>query len=186
MWLASRASKGRAVDLGCGDGRNSLYLLHNAWLVDAVDLSRPGLAKLEGLANAAGLAQGLELVCSDALHFTSQLRTEYDLVRASTILDHVIPSDVLPLARDIVRIIRPGGWLYVSVFLQGDAALSAPQVARSPTAFGIINPFAPNALLRMFRSLQAVRYEERQEEDRSHGPWHVHQIARLAARKAQR
>jgi SAM-dependent methyltransferase len=36
---------GRALDLGCGGGRNTLYLARHGWDVIGIDISRPGIEK---------------------------------------------------------------------------------------------------------------------------------------------
>jgi len=42
---------GRAVDLACGEGRNSIWLAEQGWEVTGVDFSPVGLAKAERFAN---------------------------------------------------------------------------------------------------------------------------------------
>ncbi len=46
---------GRAVDLACGEGRNSIWLAENGWQVTGVDFSPVGLAKAKRLANLRGV-----------------------------------------------------------------------------------------------------------------------------------
>ncbi len=46
---------GRALDLGAGEGRNSIWLAGRRWRVTAVDFSIIGLQKARGLAEARGV-----------------------------------------------------------------------------------------------------------------------------------
>ena len=46
---------GRAVDLACGEGRNSIWLAEQGWEVTAVDFSPVGLAKAKRLAGLSGV-----------------------------------------------------------------------------------------------------------------------------------
>lgn len=55
-WV-SQLTRGRALDVACGAGRNSLYLAENGWRVDALDISPVGLERARQ--NAA--AQGVEV-----------------------------------------------------------------------------------------------------------------------------
>jgi tellurite methyltransferase len=55
-WLPQLA-RGRALDVACGAGRNSLYLAANGWQVDAVDISPVGLER----ARQSAAAQGVEV-----------------------------------------------------------------------------------------------------------------------------
>ncbi len=47
---------GRALDLGCGEGRNAVWLATRGWQVTAVDFSAVGLDKGRRLAEARGAA----------------------------------------------------------------------------------------------------------------------------------
>jgi SAM-dependent methyltransferase len=46
---------GRAVDLACGEGRNSIWLAENGWQVTGVDFSPVGLAKAKRFADLRGV-----------------------------------------------------------------------------------------------------------------------------------
>jgi 2-polyprenyl-3-methyl-5-hydroxy-6-metoxy-1,4-benzoquinol methylase len=67
---------GSALDLACGEGRNSVWLAGRGWSVTGVDWSAVGLAKGEKLAAAVGVA--VHWVHADVLTWSPE-RT-YDLV----------------------------------------------------------------------------------------------------------
>jgi SAM-dependent methyltransferase len=46
---------GRAVDLGCGEGRNAIWLAERGWEVTGVDFSPVGLAKAKRFADRSGV-----------------------------------------------------------------------------------------------------------------------------------
>ena len=46
---------GRAVDLACGEGRNSIWLAEQGWTVTGVDFSPVGLAKAKRFADLWGV-----------------------------------------------------------------------------------------------------------------------------------
>jgi SAM-dependent methyltransferase len=46
---------GRALDLGCGEGRNAVWLAEQGWQITAVDFSEIGLDKARQLADARGV-----------------------------------------------------------------------------------------------------------------------------------
>ena len=46
---------GRAVDLACGEGRNSIWLAEQGWKVTGVDFSPVGLAKAKRFADLWGV-----------------------------------------------------------------------------------------------------------------------------------
>lgn len=64
---ASQLPVGDAIDLGAGEGRNSVWLARNGWRVTAVDFSVVALEKAMAMAVDAGVSIATEP--SDALHF---------------------------------------------------------------------------------------------------------------------
>ena len=50
-----QANRGRALDVACGAGRNSLFLVANGFAVDAVDISGAGLGRAQRSAEARGV-----------------------------------------------------------------------------------------------------------------------------------
>ena len=59
--LAERLQPGRALDLACGTGRNSLYLAEHGWGVTALDGSEAAINLLRERANGAGLVVNARL-----------------------------------------------------------------------------------------------------------------------------
>ncbi len=60
---------GRALDLGCGPGRNALHLAAAGFQVDAVDLSPAAISWARDRATAAGL--DIAFHCGDAFAETA-------------------------------------------------------------------------------------------------------------------
>ncbi len=50
---------GRALDLGCGEGGDSVWLAQRGWRVTAVDIAATAVARARALAAARGVADGL-------------------------------------------------------------------------------------------------------------------------------
>jgi SAM-dependent methyltransferase len=68
---------GTALDLGCGEGRNAVWLAERGWRVTAVDFSEVALAKAERL--AARSAVEVDWVVADLLEY-QPLERAFDLV----------------------------------------------------------------------------------------------------------
>ncbi|WP_432523205.1 class I SAM-dependent methyltransferase [Kineococcus sp. SYSU DK006] len=112
-WLVHHASAlppGTALDVGCGEGADSLWLAARGWHVTGVDISPVALARAARLAEDAGA----EVVArtswqqADALHLEpSQAR--FDLVSAQYL--HLPAPGMAELHRRLAAAVRPGGTL---------------------------------------------------------------------------
>jgi SAM-dependent methyltransferase len=74
---AAELATGRALDLACGEGRNSLWLAELGWHVTAVDYSSVAIAKARDRAASAGAE--IDFVCADLLDYAPEDRA-YELV----------------------------------------------------------------------------------------------------------
>ena len=77
--IADRTA-GTALDLGAGEGGDSLWLAQRGWQVTAVDLSPTALARGEAAASRAGLGEAVTWIAADLEAWTSE--KSYDLVSA--------------------------------------------------------------------------------------------------------
>ncbi len=53
--VASGMAPGKALDLGCGEGENSIWLAQRGWIVNAVDMSSGAIDEAREMAAAAGV-----------------------------------------------------------------------------------------------------------------------------------
>ena len=127
---------GAALDLGVGEGRNSLYLAAEKWRVTGVDLSRVGLDSARKAAQARQLS--LELIVSDLDEFDIGT-ARWDLITSFYMQDWHYNSQTNTFAR-IAAGIRSGGLFVLEGFglprLRQDAiekAFAGWRILRSET-----------------------------------------------------
>jgi len=101
---------GDAVDLGCGNGGDALWLARRGWRVTAVDISDVALARLTDLARSHGLGDRVSGEQHD-LH-ESFPRGEFDLISAHY-LHTSFDLDRARVLRLAAHALRPGGRLLV-------------------------------------------------------------------------
>ncbi len=71
--------RGRALDLACGEGRNSVWLARHGWRVTGVDFSTEAIGKSRALAEQQlGELDSVEWICANATSL--ELPAQYDLV----------------------------------------------------------------------------------------------------------
>lgn len=104
----------RALDIACGEGRNSLFLAQNGFLVTALDISDVGLSKGAARANSAGVAIDFRRVNLNG-YFISET---YDLIlNFNFLLRELIPS--------VVQSLSPGGLLLFDTILESPQLLAS-------------------------------------------------------------
>ncbi|ROR95895.1 methyltransferase family protein [Salana multivorans] len=108
--VASALPPGRALDLGCGEGGDAVWLARNGWTVTGVDLSPTAIARGRAAASAAGLGEGeLRLEAADLA--TWRAPGEYDLVCASFLQSWPVPIPREDILRRATGFVAPGGRL---------------------------------------------------------------------------
>ena len=92
MELFSGYEAFRALDLGCGVGRNSIYVAEcfkgKKCLIDCVDILDIAIEKLEDNAEVSGVSESINGIVSTIEDFKI-VEDEYDLVMAVSALEHV-------------------------------------------------------------------------------------------------
>jgi SAM-dependent methyltransferase len=68
---------GRALDVGCGEGADAIWLALRGWTVTAIDISAVAIGRARAAAELAGAT--VEWICGDALH-TAFPAGSFDLV----------------------------------------------------------------------------------------------------------
>jgi SAM-dependent methyltransferase len=97
---------GRALDVGCGEGTDAIWLARRGWTVTAIDVSDVAVVRAREAAELAGAA--VEWVRGDALHTSFPVRS-FDLVSMQY---PALPKAAGEAAvRTLLDTVRPGGLL---------------------------------------------------------------------------
>ncbi len=110
-----RLAPGRqALDIACGEGRNSVFLAQHGFLVTGLDISDVGLAKAMLRAAEAGVTVDFRQVDLEGHRITGP----YDLIiNFNFLLRELIPDEVQSLL--------PGGLLIIDTIMQSPELLAA-------------------------------------------------------------
>ncbi|WP_028535949.1 class I SAM-dependent methyltransferase [Paludibacterium yongneupense] len=171
---------GAGLDLGCGQGRNALYLAGRGFDMQAVDGSAEAIAVLESRAREQRLNISGQVADLAALDIAED---RYRLIIANTSLDHLDEAGGARLAAGMQRGLLRGGLLFVSVFMQDDPGYAAQGRQASETAAYVMHYYRPGELRAQFAGLTLLAYQEEYALDTGHGVPHYHAIARLFARR---
>ena len=129
----------RALDLGCGEGADAIWLAEHGWTVVAVDISTTALTRAREAATSRGVADRIDVVECD---LTRELpEGPFDLVSAQ-FLHSTVAMDRSAVLRRAAAAVAPGGTLLIV-----DHAAAPPWASRLhhhefPTAESVLDGLA--------------------------------------------
>jgi SAM-dependent methyltransferase len=132
---------GRSLDVGMGQGRNTIYLAQQGWDSVGFDPADRAVAAAQQQATAAGVK------------ITTQVAREEDFDWGNAKWDLIVLSYVgaRAVAGKTTRALRPGGMVIVEAFHR-DATRDGP--------VGGAVVFDTNELLQLFKDFRVIRYED--------------------------
>lgn len=145
---AVRVSPGKTLDLGCGNGRNSLYLAANGYSVTAWDKNPMSIANIERIKAAEGLTN-LEIATVDlnALSFEG----EYDFILSTVVMMFLEPQTIPGLIANMQRTTVPGGYNLIVAAMDTDDF---------PCTVGFPFAFKTGELAEYYTGWEVVKYNE--------------------------
>jgi len=164
QWI-NHIPRGRALDIGAGDGDESIWLASEGFKVDAIERSPEMCLRLKDA------SKGLDI----SIHPSDIREYEfpegvYSLVYAGAILHFVKPTDLWYLADRIISSLVYGGFFIAEVFTTDDPGCAVLRSAGAeeiePNTFissaldEPIHYFIPGELARTFSPLVIQAYEE--------------------------
>jgi SAM-dependent methyltransferase len=136
-WLAARPVGGRRLlEVGCGAAGNLRFLLARGARVEGADIS-PRMVELARRLNAqAGVDFPLQVIDGAHLPYPD---AHFDVVLTVTALQHNLDGPVLEsLARDIGRVLVPGGEAWIIEQVQTPRLAFATSVHRTPAEYAAL------------------------------------------------
>jgi len=129
------ASCGKALDIACGNGRNSIFLAQKGFVVDAVDISTVAMNHL------TGKSPRINVICQD-MDTWKMPQNGYDLIANIRFLDRRL----FPIIQQGLKL---NGVLIFESFMDGEKDKYCLE---------------QNELLRAFQSFRIVYYEEKKAD----------------------
>jgi SAM-dependent methyltransferase len=155
-------SPGTALDVGMGQGRNSLYLAQQGWTVTGFDPADKAVAAAQAQAKQLGLTMTALVLRDDQFDFG---KDRWDLI----VLSYVGAREFVPRVYDGLK---PGGMVVVEAF-HHDSTKNGP--------IGGAVVFDTNELLKLFERFRILRYED--TDAVADFGLHTERLVRLCAQK---
>lgn len=138
----------RALDLGCGNGRNSLYLAANGFAVTAWDKNPMSVNNLESI-RAAERLDNLRTAVKDlnSLRFDG----EYDLILSTVVMMFLEAGTIPGLIDNMQRCTAAGGYNLI---------VAAMDTEDYPCTVGFPFAFKPGELRDYYQGWELLKYNE--------------------------
>lgn len=139
---------GKTLDLGCGNGRNSLYLAANGFDVTAWDKNAASINNIETIRQAEGLTTlQTAVVDLNALSFEG----EYDFILSTVVMMFLEPQTIPGLIANMQRCTKAGGYNLI---------VAAMDTADFPCTVGFPFAFKENELRDYYAGWELEKYNE--------------------------
>ncbi len=115
--LVRENERATALDVGCGEGQDLLFLARQNYEVTGLDFTQTGIAKARAIVEDNG--QRAELVLADILSWHNN--EKFDLVLAVNCLQF-LGNDAPRALNRVKDLVKPGGVIGLSMFARDNAA----------------------------------------------------------------
>jgi len=141
-------SPGTALDMGCSNGRNALYLAQRGFVVTAVDINQAALGQLQSIVSQEGIATITPRVYDIS---SASLDADYDFIACTVTLMFVESSRVDAVLADMQQHTQVGGYNLI---------VCAMDSADYPCPMNFPFTFEPGQLSAAYKGWELVKYNE--------------------------
>ena len=139
---------GDALDMGCSNGRNALYLGQRGFTVTAVDVNQAALGQLESIISQ----EGIDTITPRLYDISdANLNADYDFISCTVTLMFIDPSRVDAVLTDMQQRTRAGGYNLI---------VCAMDSAEYPCPMNFPFTFAPGELKTAYEDWNLIKYNE--------------------------
>lgn len=169
-------SNSKILDLGCGQGIDSLFLSKNGFSVTAVDSSDVAINQIKIKKDEFKL-DNLELICGDINDFNIE-KNKYQVIICRNVLNFLDKDKSLKILKNLQDNIQNGSYIIIEVFTKNDPSFLSDNK--------FISYFEEQELLNIFSGYKIFYYLENIILDPGHPGFpspHKHGVARIIAQK---
>jgi SAM-dependent methyltransferase len=117
--------EGQILDLGCGAGRNSIFLAQRSFQVTAIDFSANAIAKLEARASELGVREQITTAVGSIAARMPFDKSTFDFAVDVTTSNSLNLNEFNSLESELSRVLKPDGYFMSYVMADDDEYLGA-------------------------------------------------------------
>jgi len=166
----------KILDLGCGQGGDSLFLAKNNFIVTAIDSSNVAIDQIKIKKDEFKL-DNLELICGDINNFNIE-KNKYQVIICRNVLNFLDKDKSLKILNNLQNNIQKDSYIIIEVFTKNDPSFLSDNK--------FVSYFEEQELLNIFSSYKIFYYLENTILDPGHPGFpnpHKHGVARIIAQK---
>jgi len=155
--------RAKALDVGCGKGRNSIYLAQKGLEVCGVDFSETSIEMAKEIAKEQGVKANF--LCQSIFDFQSE-KENYDFIYDSGCFHHIKPHRREQYLSTILKYLKPNGYFAMICFnLKGGANISDYDVYKDNSMHGGMgfSDYKLKAILEYY--FEIIEFREMMEAD---------------------
>lgn len=172
-------ASGNFLDLGCGQGRDSLFILGKGFNVTMVDKSEEEIKRIKEYIQKNNLPKNkINLHCQDIGNYNIK-DNKFDIINAFNSLQFLPKKESLRLIDKIKKSLKNKGYVIISSFTVNDPLYE--KTTNDSRCF-----FESQELRKLFSDFNIIFYKEEVIEENGHPGYpepHHHHLVRLIAQK---
>lgn len=172
--LCPPAPHKKVLDIGCGEGKDAVYMAEQGYAVTAFDLTENGIRKTLALARQKHVT--VNAYPDDINTFT--VNEQFDIVYSTGTVQYLFDENKKAFFEKLSRITKTGGIVYINVFVE------KPFLGIPPDWDKEEKMWRTGELFTFFADWKIERIDEVIFEDTSGGKPHFHCMDTIICRKA--
>lgn len=178
--LPQNETWGYFLDLGCGQGKDSVFMAEKGFNVIAVDKSLDKIKKLKDYLDGKEIKKRISLFSQDIADFDIE-KNKYQIINAFNSLQFLSKQNALNTIEKIKSGLENGGYVIISCFTINDPLYQIPD--NQHKGF-----FELGELKKIFSDFRIDFYEEKTIDDIGHPGFpepHKHCVVKIIAQKLE-
>lgn len=171
--VEKKPSEIKVLDIGCGEGKDAVYMAEQGCDVTAIDITESGIKKTKLLAEKREV--GIKAFVADINDFS--VEGKFDVVYSTGTLQYLFDDCIEPFFEKINSMVNDGGVVYFNVFVE------KPFLELPPDWDKEEKMWKTGELFRHFCDWKICKIDEVIFEDNSGGKKHFHCMDTILAKR---
>lgn len=163
----------KVLDIGCGEGKDAVYLAEQGCIVTAFDITNSGIRKTKALAEERGVE--IDAFVADINSFS--INEQFDIIYSTGTIQYLHNDNIENFFKKIKAMVNVGGYVYFNVFVEKPFIELPPDWDKEEKMWKTGELFIP------FADWKIVKMDEVIFEDNSNGKKHFHCMDILLAQR---